>query len=276
MNMGWNFLFVIVTASLLVCFTIAAFTGLVAYPPWLIETHFLFYWYSFIVRQLNLSFCDITKKNTDEGELRNWAEKTVTAYIVLSLLARFVLRQSILVSYIFLLIPVILLPMLFVQYILPRRRIRYDNNYYDAKTIKEAAMISAEAQAFLLRFNSCQTYVFHHAWRNEIATCLFLYRRRRKERPELYEDIALETAVHLKTQKNIEGWEKISRYLFQIIDDKSAVVEISRHRRMEELPMDEALNPIVWDQLESSFERYDSLREIPLAIAVNPTHYETA
>jgi len=276
MNMAWNFVFIIVTASLLVCFTIAAFTGRVAYPPGLIEFHFLFYWYSTVVRQLNLSYCDITKKNADEGEMRYWAEKTVNAYIVLSLLARFVLRQNLLVSYIFPLIPVIILPMLFVQHILPRKRRIYENKYYDVKTIKEAALKSPEAQAFLRRFGSCQTYVFHHAWRNEIATCLFLHRRRREERPELYEDIALETSVHLKTNKNMEGWEKISRYLFQIREDKSAVVEISRHQRMEELPMDEPLDPIVWDQLESSFERYDSLREVPLALAVNPTHYETA
>ncbi|MEW6236607.1 MAG: hypothetical protein AB1656_14580 [Candidatus Omnitrophota bacterium] len=290
------FVLIVIACSLIVSFTIAAFVGAfdpraislgivkiypplslpTLYPPWFVELHLAVFWFTAVFGSLKHRFCDITKPDSMLWKLAPKVPYWVNAHIVLTLILRAVFNQGLIVSYIGGWFAAVYVPIKIAIYRYPRTQKKLESIQISAQQAKEIALKNEAVQAFLAHFPAARFYVFDHAVKNQVGTCVFLQRKRRRERDGLLEDITLEVSIDLDRCETLRGKEIISHYIFLTNGEASSVVELPPLKIEALDEWDAPLDSFTLDKLDTAFDRYPSLRDAPLPVASRKAVYETA
>ncbi len=284
--MIWIFFAVVIAGSLIAQYTISAFVvvyggalGIQAgnislYPPWLVELHISFFWYSWVFSALNRRLFDITKKNTYKWDVKSYVGKLFFAYLVISNTLRFALGFDILISYLITLLVVIVIPLYLAFLFHPVMERHEAKSRITGKEMKEIALKNPLACQFMAHYPQSKTYIFENQNKHDIGTCILLFRREREERNEIWEDILLEIPIDMKKKEPLNGSEKFHRYIFSHAEEGSCVLELSPEGILERDVIDKPLEKFDLDRFDSLFARFPPLQEIPLPIAVSGESYE--
>ncbi|RJP33339.1 MAG: hypothetical protein C4527_04620 [Candidatus Omnitrophota bacterium] len=278
----WVFVAVVVGASVTIQFIISSFVmglggvKLQIYPPWLIELHLSFFWFSYVFSCLRRRFFDVTKKNVYKFNMRKLLGNLFFAHLVAANLLRFALGQGILVSYVGSLIGTIVIPLMAAFLIQPMLEKHAAKPRIRGADMKEIALQSATVKKFLSQFPQCKAFVFENENRHDVGTCIFLHRRIRPERNDIFEDVLVEIPIDLKKRMPLQGTEKYRRYIFALAEEGSCVLDLPCEGILERTILDTPLETFDLERFDSLLVRFPSLRDVPLPVAVREEgDYET-
>lgn len=276
------FVSVVIVCLFVTHFIIFAFTGMVVLPFWFFEVLLGFFWFLSILGQLNNKYCDISRPESDLWKLRPLIPWIITINVVTTYLLRFLILpaftssivEMMVIAYFGSLIFTVVIPMEVAKIVYPLWEKRQESEQFDPQKLKEIALKSQTARHYSTQFPHFKTYVFDYAVRNDVATCLFLHRRDRFDRPGMQEDITLEIPIDLKQKIPLENSEKISRYVFHTNDTSSSVLQIPDFDLSRVDTIDEPLDSFTLDQFDTLMSRFPSLVEVPFSLALRDVAYK--
>ena len=274
--LAWVFTAIVVASSIIVCFIIFAFTGLCVYPAWLIELQIAFFWFSGVFRYVKHKILMEADKNYDQWDLKPFVGYLFVAHIMFTFFLRFVFRENVYIAYLGTFIVGVVLPASVAFALYPRWLKRQETTKFKPGDIKEMAMKSALALQFMACFPEAKIYVSGHARKHEVGFCLFLYRRKREERPALWEDVLLEVAVDLKRKTALAGREQAQRYIFETVEELSAVFSLPPEAVWDEQELAKPLEEDILKRFDTLLARFPTLSQAPLPVVSRNLPYEIA
>lgn len=274
----WVYATIVVTGSLGVNFTIGAFVKMFGqnvelYPPWLLECHYAYYWFSVVLLALFDKFSANFLKSTYMEDLQWMVDKVLIVHIATVIPLR-LLGFHWLAVYGGSFVVTVVAPVAFASWYYPRWLKKQESEVINSASIIEIAKQSQAVQMFLKLFPAARMYVFDNKLKHDRATCLMQMRRKRHERDGLLEDVLLQIAVDLKGLKPIEKDVKLSRYLFYEEDGRSSALHLPEPTLDDADTFNAPPDDFSLDKIDSAPYRHPSLVEAPLPIAARGVAYE--
>ncbi len=274
----WLLIAIGIAGSLIANFTIIGFVGAYGgqvelYPPWVVELHLNFYWFSYLFMAFNRKFFHVTTQK-DYSFLKPVFQYSYSLNLIASFMLRFAFNQSILVSYIATFVVLMWIPILLTILYRPYWEKRQESARIDEKQLKSIALQHEMAYRFTELYPDYKCFVIDYAVKNEVATCLFLHRRNRDDLPGLQEDVILEIPIDIKKKIPLKGREQIQRYIFRQGEGASAVMPLPMEDPFNTEEIVKPLDQYILDQFDTIFNRFPSLEITPLPIASRNTLYQ--
>lgn len=278
----FRYLAVVILANSIIVLAFNELYGKMLYPWWLWDIFVSFYWLTAVFGSLNHNYLDTTKPRTFIWDLKpliawlfciHWVVAYVTSLAILAPLGvpwwlRWIIAYP--GTYVF----TVAIPMQIAVIVYPRYQKKQIEERIDPGEIRALAMQCDEASEFVKQFPDSKAFVVDNAFKNKVATCLFLHRKTRPEMEGLWEDAVLEIPVDMTRYEPLREKIKAQRYIFQIAEGQSAVYH---------LPIDDFINRHVDSQrldddtlakFDSSLFRYPSLETTPFSLAIRDVPFE--
>ena len=242
--------------------------GIVIYPVEIVEVQLSFYWFSLVFHYLNTYFHDIAGTRSELTDISPVLSCLFVAHMISAYIMRFGLNLHYIYSYFGSFLAIIVIPLPIISFLYRRYRKAQKNVQVPAIKVKNSALQNPVAEAFVQQYPSIRTFVYNHLRENQTARCLFLHRRRRDEKPDLYEDILLEIPVDLKSLQPLPGQERVTNYLFQTTHEASAVLEQPLDEAWHPLALEKPLDADTLEKMDYLIPRYPSLLDKPLPLVI--------
>lgn len=228
-------------------------------PGWMVELLMSYFWHSFVF----VICARLYMKQADRHEFLRGKQLffgwLFTIYLSVVLVLRFVLDVDYRFAYTVPIVVCVYFP--FYVYLMwyPVYAKKADLARISPKRLLGLVKESPQVQAFLRCFADVKAYAYQIERKHHEAKCVFMHRRKREERDEMYEDIVLEVAVDLDAKPQRIVREELTRYLFQEGEEGSAVVHLPSEHEICVDAFQQPLEEIRLIQIDTAFERYPLL-----------------
>jgi len=279
----WLYFFVVLTISLVMFGLFYSISkGEVSVPAWLVEVMISFFWFSVVFKVLKDRYFDPTRPSPAPQILQSmvgccFLGCVAIAYgLSLGFLPWFTdsVMHRILLAYLGGLAVVVYAPMAVAEFWYPRWARKQESVSARGEEIYALALECPAVKRFTALFPGCRVFVFNNKVKNVEASCLLAFRRERKERPGLWEEISLEVPVDWRARRAAASRIKPDRYIFQTGEEGSAVMHLSEPENWEvhanSTPLDEAL----LETFDRMVNRYPPMDKLPFRLAIHPVEYE--
>lgn len=275
----WVFLCIVVGSSLQINYVMEAFIRMggglamadtsrfVLYPDWVEELHYAFFWFSAILRTLMNVFWPAADRRSYMEDLKDMITWVMLAHAVSVLILR-MLRVPWWFAYPGSALVTVAAPVWIASLWRPRHLKRLESEQLSGDSIRKIAERSDLTLRFIRLLPPGAVFVVDNAVKNEHATCLFLHRRPRMERPGLREDLILQMPIDLKELRPIEDGAVLTRYLFYSHEEGVSAVHLDGPDLSDPASLDAPIDAFTLDKIDSAAPRHPSIEDAPLPLVV--------
>lgn len=241
--------------------------GTDGFAPWFLELHVMYFWFSLIFLLIAGLYKNYAQKHDFLRGKQYFMGWLFTLYVAAVMVLRFAFEVDVMLAYGLPILFCIIIPFnsFFIRHSIITERL--EKNKIAPDWLYKIVIESSRALSFLQCFPDAKAYAFQLEQKHSDAKCIFVHRRKRDERPEMYEDIVLEVTVNTNTNPPQIAQEECSRYLFHDGEEGSAVIHLYPVNEIKIETFNQPLEYITLTQFDSAFERYPLLGHLPLALA---------
>lgn len=244
-------------------------------PVWFVELQISYFWHSLVFLVCVWSYSTHAKHHVFLRGQQLFIGWLFTFYVAVVLILRFWLDVYYMIAYPVPVLFCIYIPLYVYLAVYPVYAKRADFEKINPNQLFQLTKKSPQVLAFLQCFAAVKVYAYQIERKHREAKCVLMHRRHRDEREGLVEDIVMEVTIDMDANPPEIIQEELTRYLFLAGDEGSAVIHIETDHDIRQEEFEKPLDNMKLIQIDSAFERYPLLGELPLVLTtVNGAYRE--